>query len=363
MGLSLLNTFLPWLAFLVTTAMAVSIVQPESNPIVLTTSPLVHSINVTAGRKLTQHRQRRAEYYYDTGKGGKGGKDGKRGKRYSYDAYNNKAATFAYYFNGGGKGKGKGSPFISQVQPKKQVEYQREKKIDCTRFDFLSRYRVEPQVHKERGWSGKGKGKGGRRSVTELKNYLTDSFTGQDSHRQLQFEGEDCSPNVLAAVKETPELSIFNELLQLVGLQDIFGCSGPFTVMAPSNDAFLENPSLLQYLRDPANRAQLEKFLLQHILEGFYMTTDFSVGGRQYKTLLGGTVTVSSQPLKVDHASITWTDLTGCNGVVDVIDDVLIAPGRLNDTWRCLFFSLSQFLTYCFSCCRQRLYLNHLWKV
>jgi uncharacterized surface protein with fasciclin (FAS1) repeats len=113
--------------------------------------------------------------------------------------------------------------------------------------------------------------------------------------------------------------------MELSGLDKIFGCAGPFTTLAPSNAAFLENPDLLSFLRNPMNQDHLEETLLYHILPGFYLERDFVEG--DYKTLEGSTVEVSKLPLMFNQAGVVETDILACNGAIDIIDDLLIPPG------------------------------------
>lgn len=100
----------------------------------------------------------------------------------------------------------------------------------------------------------------------------------------------------------------------------------PFTVLAPSNAAFNENPDLLKTLFNPRNVAALQELLLYHIVPGFFLTEDLVQGPLQ--TLLGEEVDVALDPLMFNQAVATETDLLACNGVLDIIDDILIPPGK-----------------------------------
>lgn len=144
--------------------------------------------------------------------------------------------------------------------------------------------------------------------------------------RKLQFGGEGCDPNSLETAARNPNLSIFVELIKAAGLQDIFDCAGPFTVLAPSNAVFEANPSLLQYYRNPRNKKELEQTLLYHMLPGFYRMRDFETG--DYKSLEGGLVSVTKRPLQFNQAGVLQGDILACNGVIHIIDDTLIRPGK-----------------------------------
>lgn len=102
--------------------------------------------------------------------------------------------------------------------------------------------------------------------------------------------------------------------------------AGPFTLLAPSNDALNMNPTLLKSLFNPKNMAALQETLLYHILPGFYESDSFQTG--PVETLLGADVIVSLDPLKFNQAAATKTDILACNGAINIIDDLLIPPGK-----------------------------------
>jgi hypothetical protein len=200
--------------------------------------------------------------------------------------------------------------------------------FNCKKYDFLDNYK--PVYGKGKG-KGKGRGRGrgmGSSNSVSSQGSSNSGWSGIFDGRQLQFGGENCSPNTFAVAADNPELSIFVELIKCAGLEGLFSCAGPFTVLAPSNAAFNENPSLLEYFRNPMNQGDLEDTLLYHILPGFYLARDFE-DGEDYKTLQGGTVEVDKRPLMFNQAGVVETDIHACNGVIDIIDDILIPPGKL----------------------------------
>jgi uncharacterized surface protein with fasciclin (FAS1) repeats len=100
---------------------------------------------------------------------------------------------------------------------------------------------------------------------------------------------------------------------------------GPFTVLAPSNRAFQENPDLLTALFNPRNVELVQEMILYHIIPGLFLTEDLVEGPIQ--TLLGDDVDVALDPLMFNQADVSETDIMACNGVIDIIDDLLIPPG------------------------------------
>jgi uncharacterized surface protein with fasciclin (FAS1) repeats len=117
---------------------------------------------------------------------------------------------------------------------------------------------------------------------------------------------------------------------------------GPFTVFAPTNEAFSDLPAgTVTTLLRPENKATLTKILTYHVVPGDYSTTRIRAmilaggGQTQLKTLEGGTLTFmmngSSNIMVVDEkgdtADITVADVTQSNGVIQVIDKVLLPTG------------------------------------
>lgn len=128
-------------------------------------------------------------------------------------------------------------------------------------------------------------------------------------------------------VLENPTTSNFAALLGVAGLSEIFLCAGPFTVLAPSNEAIdALDKDLLDELLLPENREQLQEFLLYHILPGYQPSTELTAGPTD-SLLSGEQVTVAVDPISFNGAEVVEADIMGCNGVIHVIDDVLI-PGK-----------------------------------
>ena len=137
-----------------------------------------------------------------------------------------------------------------------------------------------------------------------------------------------------------PDLSIFVDLLKHANLDEIFTCAGPFTVLAPSNAAFNKNPELLQSLFNPRNIEAVQELLLYHILPGLSLTNDFVAG--PIETLLGEDVDVTLEPLLFNNAGVIMGDILSCNGVIHIIDSLLIPPGTSLRLKSCLEFHTAQ---------------------
>ncbi|RPJ22871.1 MAG: fasciclin domain-containing protein, partial [Chloroflexi bacterium] len=104
---------------------------------------------------------------------------------------------------------------------------------------------------------------------------------------------------------------------------------GPFTVFAPTDDAFAALPEgTLDSLLLPENKQQLSDILLYHVVPGKVMASDV-VGLTSAPTVLGKDATVKVEDGKVflnENVQIIITDIETSNGVIHVIDAVLLPP-------------------------------------
>jgi uncharacterized surface protein with fasciclin (FAS1) repeats len=110
--------------------------------------------------------------------------------------------------------------------------------------------------------------------------------------------------------------------LQAAGLVDTLKGKGPFTVFAPTDEAFAKIPKadLDALLKD---KAKLTAVLTYHVVPGKVMAADVKAG--MVKTVQGGSLTVSTTGgVKVDAANVVKTDIVADNGVIHVIDSVVL---------------------------------------
>ena len=122
----------------------------------------------------------------------------------------------------------------------------------------------------------------------------------------------------------------FNTLaaaLGAAGLIDALKGSGPFTVFAPTDAAFAKLPAgTVEALLKPENKEKLKSILLYHVVQG-NVTADkvMKLNGRKVKTLQGTSIKVSTKHgVRVNKSNVTATDITASNGVIHVIDTVLM---------------------------------------
>ncbi len=118
--------------------------------------------------------------------------------------------------------------------------------------------------------------------------------------------------------------------LKAAGLVETLQGAGPFTVFAPTNAAFAKLPAgTLDSLLKPENKAQLTAILTYHVVPGKVLAADV-VKLSSAKTVQGAEVkiNVAGNAVKVNDANVTKTDITGSNGVIHVIDTVILPPSN-----------------------------------
>jgi len=115
--------------------------------------------------------------------------------------------------------------------------------------------------------------------------------------------------------------------VKAAGLVDTLSGKGPFTVFAPTNAAFAKLPAgTVADLLKPENKAKLTAVLTYHVVPGKVMSTDLTEG-MMAKTVQGGEVTITLEGgPKVNGAVISGPDIAATNGVIHVIDSVILPP-------------------------------------
>ena len=117
--------------------------------------------------------------------------------------------------------------------------------------------------------------------------------------------------------------------LQAAGLVDTLKGKGPFTVFAPTDEAFAKLPAgTVESLLRPENKAKLQRVLTYHVVAGTVMASDV-VKLQSAKAVSGDTIAVSAQggTVRVDGAQVIKTDIQASNGVIHVIDTVILPKG------------------------------------
>lgn len=143
------------------------------------------------------------------------------------------------------------------------------------------------------------------------------------------------SSDIVATAVATPSLSTLVTAVQAADLAETLQGEGPFTVFAPTNAAFEKLPEgTLDTLLKPENKADLSNILTYHVVSGSVMAADLS-DGQKVKTLQGDELTVDIMDDKVylvdakgGKAMVTTADVEASNGVVHIIDAVLMPSDK-----------------------------------
>jgi uncharacterized surface protein with fasciclin (FAS1) repeats len=137
---------------------------------------------------------------------------------------------------------------------------------------------------------------------------------------------EAATPSIAAVATKTPQLSTLLTLVKKAGLAGTLSNPGAYTVFAPTNAAFAKVPkATLDSLAK--NPAALKRVLLYHVVAGKVPAAKV-VTLRSAKTLAGPTVRirVMGKTVRINSATVTRADVKASNGIVHVIDRVLIPP-------------------------------------
>jgi transforming growth factor-beta-induced protein len=130
---------------------------------------------------------------------------------------------------------------------------------------------------------------------------------------------------IVQVAQGNPQFSTLVRAVQAAGLADTLSGPGPFTVFAPTNDAFNKLPagtldSLLQ------DREQLRAVLTYHVVSGRVTSADLP-SRQSAPSVQGAPLTFSVNPPRVNNATIVQADVQASNGVIHAIDAVLLPPG------------------------------------
>lgn len=133
--------------------------------------------------------------------------------------------------------------------------------------------------------------------------------------------------SVSETIAKTPSLSTLNGLIATAGLTDALKGSGPFTVFAPNNEAFKAVPA--KTLEDLGQHPdKLKAVLAFHVVAAKAMAAD--VKNAKVKSLNGADLELSRAGdfVTVESAAVTSADIVATNGVVHIVDAVLMPPAK-----------------------------------
>jgi len=157
----------------------------------------------------------------------------------------------------------------------------------------------------------------------------------------VQVGGQPMFPNktIVANAVNSADHTTLVAAVKAAGLVETLNGPGPFTVFAPTNEAFADLPSgTVDTLLKPENKAQLTRVLTYHVVPGIYDSAKLermikaghgeamlkTVAGEVLTFSMNGPTNISIHDGKGDVADITITDVRQSNGVIQVIDHVLL---------------------------------------
>jgi uncharacterized surface protein with fasciclin (FAS1) repeats len=157
---------------------------------------------------------------------------------------------------------------------------------------------------------------------------LTLSACGSDSEETMEETTEVTAPGTIVDV--AVGAGSFSTLVAAVTAADLvetLSGEGPFTVFAPTDDAFAALPAgVLDALLLPENKALLAQILTYHVVSGMVMAADVTDG--DVATVEGQNVTLSTASgVTVNGANVVTADVAASNGVIHAIDAVILPPG------------------------------------
>lgn len=133
-------------------------------------------------------------------------------------------------------------------------------------------------------------------------------------------------PDIVDIAASNPDFSTLVAAVQAAGLVDTLKGPGPFTVFAPTNEAFAKLPKgTVENLLKPENKDKLVAILTYHVVPGAVMSSALAGQKMDVATVQGQTVHIDgTNGVKVNNATVTTADIEASNGVIHVIDTVLL---------------------------------------
>ncbi|MDO6390038.1 fasciclin domain-containing protein [Pontibacter sp. BT731] len=173
-------------------------------------------------------------------------------------------------------------------------------------------------------------------TTTETEVSTETTTTDVDTSSTMDATAETSSMAILDAARTKSEISTFMELVQAANISKAFEQEGEFTIFAPSNEAFQKLPAgQLEYLKKPENRNELIKVLQAHIISGKVMTSQLQANQRiqvgQDDYIEVASAGAAPNSFTIGGASIVESDIEANNGVIHVVDRVLVTADAVTD--------------------------------
>ncbi len=141
-----------------------------------------------------------------------------------------------------------------------------------------------------------------------------------------ETEGMGSGDTIVDVASGNPDFSTLVDAITAADLAETLSGEGPFTVFAPTNEAFEALPEgLLDALLMPENKDALTSILTYHVLPAEVMAADVTAG--EMETVEGSTIEITTDGgVMVNEATVVMTDVDASNGVIHAIDAVLVPP-------------------------------------
>jgi uncharacterized surface protein with fasciclin (FAS1) repeats len=133
---------------------------------------------------------------------------------------------------------------------------------------------------------------------------------------------------VFEIIQTNKDISVFNKALNETGFADPLQSQGPFTVFAPTDNAFVSLPSeQIADLQKPENKTMLQQLVSYHIISGEFQTKDLQ-NNMKLSTINGKevTITIKNKVVSINGVPLMQKDLQGSNGVIHSVGTVLKPP-------------------------------------
>ncbi|MGB7444389.1 MAG: fasciclin domain-containing protein [Coleofasciculaceae cyanobacterium] len=164
--------------------------------------------------------------------------------------------------------------------------------------------------------------------VPSATEQTADATSGESATETETASSEDAaSDNILVVASNNGSFETLTKAIEAAGLTETLAGEGPFTVFAPTDEAFAALPEgTVEELLKPENKDKLVKILTYHVVPVEVTSAQITPG--EVTTVEGSAVDVQVEgdTVKVEEATVTQPDVKASNGVIHVIDTVMMPP-------------------------------------
>ena len=156
------------------------------------------------------------------------------------------------------------------------------------------------------------------------------SATGYSAHHEgdekMHSDMTTALPDIVDTAMAAGSFNTLVAAVQAAGLVDTLKSEGPYTVFAPTDEAFANLPEgTIESLLEAANKDQLTSILTYHVVSGKVMSADIAGKELMVESVQGSKIEVNATAgVKVDDANVITADIETSNGVIHVVDKVMM---------------------------------------